>query len=221
MIGPRGSTNDGYPVLVPDRSGLAMITDRDKYCRFDALSVLRIHGLGILIPYIIRLFKYRFKLEKLAKCSFGFNKELSASASLPCAGKFSHSTFAKRLAVWVDATKCIASDWVRCRQRWGCDKQQRVHGLCDDNESEDGLLGKMVCFVWLENCGFDDLVMVERSTLILIVGGIKCSRKLFGYADFVTALRTLSFFFLFFLGGAATRTPYCRISTHCIELVAN
>ncbi|MED6169980.1 hypothetical protein PIB30_026161 [Stylosanthes scabra] len=28
MIGPRGSTNDGYPVLVPDRSGLAMITDR-------------------------------------------------------------------------------------------------------------------------------------------------------------------------------------------------
>ncbi|MED6193343.1 hypothetical protein PIB30_018494 [Stylosanthes scabra] len=28
MIGPRGNTNDGYPVLVPDRSGLAMITDR-------------------------------------------------------------------------------------------------------------------------------------------------------------------------------------------------
>ncbi|MED6115114.1 hypothetical protein PIB30_087121 [Stylosanthes scabra] len=28
MIGPRGSTTDGYPVLVPDRSGLAMITDR-------------------------------------------------------------------------------------------------------------------------------------------------------------------------------------------------
>ncbi|MED6198404.1 hypothetical protein PIB30_066015 [Stylosanthes scabra] len=28
MIGHRGSTNDGYPVLVPDRSGLAMITDR-------------------------------------------------------------------------------------------------------------------------------------------------------------------------------------------------
>ncbi|MED6195520.1 hypothetical protein PIB30_038655 [Stylosanthes scabra] len=51
-------------------------------------------------------------------------------------------------------------------------------------ESEDGLPGKMV----------------ERSTLILIVGGIKCSRKLSGYADFVTALRTLSFFFLFFFG---------------------
>ncbi|MED6170557.1 hypothetical protein PIB30_032128 [Stylosanthes scabra] len=28
MIGPRGSTNDGHPVLVLDRSGLAMITDR-------------------------------------------------------------------------------------------------------------------------------------------------------------------------------------------------
>ncbi|MED6209963.1 hypothetical protein PIB30_059673 [Stylosanthes scabra] len=28
MIGPRESTNDGYPVLVLDRSGMAMITDR-------------------------------------------------------------------------------------------------------------------------------------------------------------------------------------------------
>ncbi|MED6162762.1 hypothetical protein PIB30_073621 [Stylosanthes scabra] len=28
MIGPRGSTTDGHPVLVPDRSGLATITDR-------------------------------------------------------------------------------------------------------------------------------------------------------------------------------------------------
>ncbi|MED6120310.1 hypothetical protein PIB30_019633 [Stylosanthes scabra] len=34
---------------------------------FGALPVLRIHGLGILTPYIIRLFRYRFKLGKLAK----------------------------------------------------------------------------------------------------------------------------------------------------------
>ncbi|MED6132408.1 hypothetical protein PIB30_018608 [Stylosanthes scabra] len=49
-----------------------------------ALSVLRIHGLGILIPYIIRLFRYRFKLGKLAKRSFGFfESSISASSSLP------------------------------------------------------------------------------------------------------------------------------------------
>ncbi|MED6120624.1 hypothetical protein PIB30_022453 [Stylosanthes scabra] len=64
--GTRGSTTDGYLVLVLDRSGLAIITDRDKYCRYVALFVLRIHGLGILTPYIIRLFRYKFKLGKSA-----------------------------------------------------------------------------------------------------------------------------------------------------------
>ncbi|MED6195565.1 hypothetical protein PIB30_038989 [Stylosanthes scabra] len=62
QLSPRGSTNDDHPVLVLDRSDLAMITNR------------------VSSP----LFRYRFKLGKLAKRSFGFfESSISASSSLP------------------------------------------------------------------------------------------------------------------------------------------
>ncbi|MED6163198.1 hypothetical protein PIB30_077664 [Stylosanthes scabra] len=61
----RGSTNDGYPVLVLDRSGLAMITDRSiglvkLYCLFRQsswerypLTVVLLARFGILAEFRI------------------------------------------------------------------------------------------------------------------------------------------------------------------------
>ncbi|MED6126970.1 hypothetical protein PIB30_083628, partial [Stylosanthes scabra] len=49
MIGPRGSTTDGYPVLVPavpDRLGLAMITDRVQVPGLRPSSDHGVHGSG-------------------------------------------------------------------------------------------------------------------------------------------------------------------------------
>ncbi|MED6115723.1 hypothetical protein PIB30_093410 [Stylosanthes scabra] len=40
-------------------------------------------------------------------------QELSTSRSLPFAGNISRCTFVERLAGWLDAVQCIASDWVR------------------------------------------------------------------------------------------------------------
>ncbi|MED6204844.1 hypothetical protein PIB30_012615 [Stylosanthes scabra] len=49
--------------------GLAMITDRNKYYRLVALSVLRIHGLRILTPYIHQTFQIQVQAWKVSEAS--------------------------------------------------------------------------------------------------------------------------------------------------------
>ncbi|MED6127756.1 hypothetical protein PIB30_091157 [Stylosanthes scabra] len=60
----RGSTNDGHPVLVLDRSGLAMITDRvDIRVKLGALvPYWEPHEFVFLTPLLLKNFRYRWRL---------------------------------------------------------------------------------------------------------------------------------------------------------------
>ncbi|MED6132404.1 hypothetical protein PIB30_018604 [Stylosanthes scabra] len=64
LIGPRGSMNDGHPGLVPDRSGMVMITDRvDIRVKLGALvPYWKPHEFVILIPLLLKYFRCRWRL---------------------------------------------------------------------------------------------------------------------------------------------------------------